>query len=178
MANLLRRDNFKKIAIAIALLLLICLLFGQKFKPVTAILLLMLLATFSTFYYNYFHSPVNIELVKFSTILVASAYGAFPGVIFGVIASIFSRIWGGRLDHRVFISLIGITTIAILAPMLSFDILIAGIILTFIYHLITIPLSIALGDNPGFVITYALTNTAFNAIVFYSAAPFIFSIIK
>ncbi len=171
------RDNFKKIAFAMAIFLIIYLLLGQKFKALAIIVLLMIIATFSTFYYNYFHSPFNMELVKFTTILVSAAYGSLTGLVFGIATSIFSRIWGSRLDHRVFISLLGIVVVAAAAPMISLDIRIAGMILIIIYHSITIPISISLGDNPGFVIMHGVTNIFFNAIIFYFAGPFIFSII-
>ena len=165
------QHTFRKITIGLFLFLITFLLLGNRTKAIIIILAFIAIAALSTFYYNYFHSPVNFELVKFSTILIAFSYGPLIGITSGIIATILSRIWGSRLDHRVLISSAGITMIALLAATLPiYDIRLLGILLVLAYHAITLPMSIASGDSPAFAIPYAATNMIFNSIVFFAAA--------
>ncbi len=165
------QHTFRKVAMGLFLSLIIYLLLGNRTKAIIIILAFIAIAALSTFYYNYFHSPINFELVKFSTILLSFSYGPLIGVASGIIAAILSRIWGSRLDQRVLISSAGIMVIALLASALQIpDIRLLGILLVLTYHAVTLPMSIASGDSPAFAIPYAATNMLFNIMVFYAAA--------
>lgn len=173
------KQNHKRSAVALIIFLAAYLLLGYKLKLIIIVFALVAAASMSTFYYNYFHSPVNIELVKFSTILASASYGAAVGIPIAILTTILSRLWSGRLDHRILISLLGIIIVAALASIISIgDIRLFGIIFVAAYHIITVPISIITGDNPAFTLTYAATNMLFNAALFYTLAPIMFSVIK
>ncbi len=173
------KQNHKRIAIALIIFLAAYMLIGYKLKLIIIVFALVAAASMSTFYYNYFHSPVNIELVKFSTILASAAYGAAVGIPIAILTTILSRLWSGRLDHRILISLLGIIVVAALASIIpAGDIRLLGIMLVAAYHIITVPISIITGDNPAFTLTYAATNMLFNAALFYTLAPIMFSLMR
>ncbi len=166
--------SYAKAVFWVLLLLTLYLLLGQKFKLMLIVGALIAIAGMSTFYYNYFHGPVNFELIKLATVLTSIAFGPVTGIITGVSSTFLSRLWSGRLDHRLLISLAGITLVAAAASIYSGkDIRILGIMLSSLYHLVTLPISIHSGDNPGFAATYALTNIGFNTVIFFTVAPFL-----
>ncbi|MBI3034610.1 hypothetical protein HYY72_05620 [Candidatus Woesearchaeota archaeon] len=165
-------ENYRKLAMLLVLILAAYLVLGSSFKLIVVVGIFVIVASFSTFYYNYVHSPVNFELVKFVTIISSVAYGFFVGISVGVITTIFSRIWSGRIDQRTLISIFGIAIISIAASMLKgYDIKLVGIALVALYHLITVPISLSIGDNPWFAMTYAATNLLINSFIFINLAP-------
>ena len=172
-------ERYRKLAIFLALFLVAYLILGSSLKMIIVVGIFIIVASFSTFYYNYFHSPVNFELVKFATIISSVAYGSLIGVSVGVITAIFSRIWSGRLDQRTLISIFGIIIIALAASILKgYDIKLLGIALVVLYHLITVPMSLSMGDNPGFTLTYAATNLLINSLLFLKLAPVVMRLVS
>lgn len=173
------KRNHKSIVFACLLFFAAYLLFGYRLKLAIILLALVAAASLSTFYYNYFHGPINFELIKLATVLASVAYGVFIGVTVGIVATILSRLWSGRFDHRTLISILGIVAVAAAASMFSsHDIRALGFALVVLYHLLTAPISIATGDSPGFTFTYALTNIVFNAVIFYSIAPLLLALMR
>src|SRR3989338_1623749 len=101
----------------IGLLCIIALIayFGEGITFMVVMLGLILVGGFSTFYYNYFHGPLNIELIKFGAVIAAFEYGFWPSVIVGVSSTLLSRIWSGRFDHRTLVSVAGMLLISALS---------------------------------------------------------------
>ncbi|MBI4438848.1 hypothetical protein HY640_02870 [Candidatus Woesearchaeota archaeon] len=164
------------LAAALALLYLIA---GYKLKIILAVAALIAIASMSTFYYNYFHGPISIELIKPATILSALAYDAVVGIIVGITSTLLSRLWTGRLDHRTLISLIGISAVAAIAQSIPITSLaVKGIVLVTAYHALTAPVSIWTGDRPSFVAVYAATNIIFNAAILLAFEPILSQALK
>ncbi|MBI2133661.1 hypothetical protein HYU11_03185 [Candidatus Woesearchaeota archaeon] len=155
--------------LAVAFLFLV---FGQNLRLLAAFAVLLLVSSFSTFYHNYFHGPINFELVKFSTVIMSVAFGWPVAVLFGISATVVSRLWSGRIDHRILPSVLGIIMVSFWASALNgLEIRQLGLILTIAYHAITAPISLAMGDNPGFVAAYSFTNIVFNSLIFFFLGP-------
>lgn len=173
------KRNHKGIAFASLLFFAAYLVFGYKLKVAVVLFALVAAASLSTFYYNYFHGPINFELIKLAAVLASVAYGITIGIIVGVLATVLSRLWSGRFDHRTLISIPGIVAVAVAAAMFSsHDIRALGAALVVLYHLLTAPISIAAGDSPSFTFTYAFTNIVFNAVIFYSLAPLLLALMR
>ena len=159
--------------------LIIFSLLNHSFKTGLILLILIAIASLSTFYYNYFHGPINFELIKISTIISTVAYGIAVGLLVAIFSSVLSRIWSGRFDHRVIISLVGVILMSISANVFrEVNIICLGIILVAAYHIVTLPISIAAGDSYAFAIPYAVTNIFFNALLFIFAAQPLLAIIR
>ncbi len=173
------KQNYRWIIFASMVFVASYLVFGYRLKLAIILFALIAVAALSTFYYNYFHGPVNFELIKLATVLASVSHGIFIGVAVGIVATILSRLWSGRFDHRTLISILGIVAVAASAAVFgSNDIRALGVALVILYHLLTAPISIATGDSPSFTFTYALTNIAFNAAVFYWLAPLLLALMR
>lgn len=175
------KRHYKKLLIAAAVFfaLFIFVLPSINFiKFMLIIPIFIILGSFSTFYHNYFHAPIDFELVKLFTVLAAVAYGIFPGIFVGVASTLFGRILSGRIDHRMIFSISAIAVISILAAAFSnSDIFVLGLALTIVYHIITAPFSLLMGDNPGFGALYIGSNIVFNIFFFAKIAPLLLPVL-
>ncbi|MBI3033906.1 hypothetical protein HYY72_02005 [Candidatus Woesearchaeota archaeon] len=165
-------------AFAAALIILAAVfLFGQGLKFIAFVAVLFIAASFSTFYHNFFRSPVNFELVKFATILCSVSYGAPAGISVGVMSTIASKVISEKLDHTAIVSLVGIIVIAAAAAAFrETDIVVLGMVLVAGYHLMTAPVQMALGGTLSYGVVYVGTNILFNLILFTRIAPFLVKI--
>lgn len=169
----LRPYYFRMFAAALVVLALM-FIFGRSFKFALVVSGLTALASLSTFYQNFFKSPVNFELIKFSTVLASAAYGVVTGLAVGIISTIASKIISERLDQTSFPSLIGIVVVAVAASMFSsVDIVLLGMAMVVLYHAITAPIQMALGGTFAYGAVYVGSNLAFNFIIFSRLAPLI-----
>ena len=173
------RSNTKKIAVAIAGLVIFSLLFGIPVKTTFMVLLLILAASFSTYYFNYFRAPVNFELVKLSTILVAASHGLLPGLAVGIASTFFGKVLIGRIDEKLPLSLLTISIIAVAAAIFnSANITTLGITLVAAYNFTMLTLSLLMGGDLAWNIPYEGTNLLFNAFLFIKVAPILQQLIR
>ncbi|MBI2142893.1 hypothetical protein HYU20_00945 [Candidatus Woesearchaeota archaeon] len=173
------RGNTKKIAVAVAALALFSLLFGIPVKTTFVVLFLILAASFSTFYFNYFRAPVNFELVKLSTIIVAVTHGLLPGLAVGVASTFFGKVLIGRVDEKLPLSMLTISIIAVAAAIFNAaDITTLGITLVFAYNVTMLALSIMMGGDLAWNIPYEGTNFLFNVFLFVKVAPLLLQLVQ
>lgn len=167
------QQHYPTILTASAILLTISLIFGQSIKTILIVSLLIITATFSTFYYNFFkNNPINFELIKFATILISVKYGATLGITAGIISTISSKVLSEKLDHTAIPSLAGITLVALAASTFpETDITKLGIILVIAYHLLTAPIQLAFGGTLLYGAAYVGSNLIFNLFLFGRIAP-------
>ncbi|MBI2133658.1 hypothetical protein HYU11_03170 [Candidatus Woesearchaeota archaeon] len=172
-------DSFyPKLIVAAAILILAALSFWQSLKFLLVVMLLVAIASISTFYHNFFRSPVNFELIKFSTVVAAVAYGVVAGVLVGIISTLISKIVGEKLDHTALSSVVGVVAMAVAAQFFrDSDIFSLGIGLVVLYHLITVPIQLAFGRNLLYGAIYVGSNLLFNFIIFSRIAPFVMKIV-
>ncbi len=168
------RNNKGRMLVAIIALLLISLFFGISLKTVLIIPTLVVVASFSTFYFNYFIAPVNFELVKLATILTTVAYGFLPGLTVGVASTFFGKVLIGRIDEKLPLSMLMISLIAVAAAIFSTASITAlGITLVLAYNVTMFALSMLLGGDLAWNLPYEGTNFVFNVFLFTKVAPFL-----
>lgn len=166
------RENTKVIIAAAAVLFLISIIFDVQVKTVIIVPLLILAASFSTFYYNYVVIPVNFELVKMATVLSAVAYGLLPGLIVGIASTFFGKVLIGRIDEKLPLSMLTISIIAVAAAIFSTaNITTLGITLVLAYNVTMFTLTQLMGGDLMWNLPYEGTNFAFNVLLFTKAAP-------
>lgn len=166
------RSNVKRIALAIAGLVALSLLFGISVKTMFVVFLLVLAASFSTFYFNYFKAPVNFELVKLSTILVAVSHGLLPGLAVGIASTFFGKVLIGRIDEKLPLSMLTISIIAVAAAVFNAaDITTLGITLVVAYNVTMFVITQAMGGELAWNLPYEGTNLLFNVFLFMKVAP-------
>ncbi|MBI2550384.1 hypothetical protein HYV83_04360 [Candidatus Woesearchaeota archaeon] len=166
------RGNVKKIAAAMVVLLVFSLVFNVSLKTAFVIPLLILAASFSTFYFNYFNAPINFELVKLATIVAAAAYGLVPGLAVGLASTFFGKVLIGRVDEKLPLSMLTISIIAVAAAMFSgSEITALGITLVLAYNVTMFSLSLLMGGDLAWNIPYEATNFLFNVFLFMKLAP-------
>lgn len=166
------RGNTKKIAFAIAGLVVFSVLFGIPVKTTFVVLLLILAASFSTFYFNYVRAPVNFELVKLATILVAVSHGLLPGLAVGIASTFFGKVLIGRIDEKLPLSIVAISIIAIAASVFSSaDITTLGITLVVAYNIAMFAITQFMGGDLAWNLPYEGTSLVFNVLLFLNVAP-------
>lgn len=173
------RGNTKKITLAIAGLLAFSLLFGIPVKTTFVVLLLTIAASFSTFYFNYVRAPVNFELVKLATILVAASHGLLPGLAVGIASTFFGKVLIGRIDEKLPLSMVTISAIAVAAAIFSSaNITTLGITLVFAYNVTMFVLTQVMGGDIAWNLPYEGTNFLFNVFLFIKVAPILQQLVK
>ena len=171
-----KKNYFTILGIAL-LILAIIFLIGSSVKFIIIVSSLIVIASLSTFYQNFLRSPINFELIKFSTILTAASYGFLTGLIVGLVSTIASKIISEKLDQSVIVSIIGIAVAAFAASMIGSGNIVAwGIGIVILYHLITAPMQMAMGGTLAYGAIYVVTNLAFNALIFSRLGPAIYGI--
>ena len=174
----LLKKHYVKLAVVFVLIIGISLVSGASVKTITALLVLILLASFSTFYFNYVNVPVNFELVKLATILTAYSHGITAGLIVGIVSTIAGKVLIGRIDEKLPISIIAIATVATLAGLFSgADIVILGIALVGIYNVALFALGTAMGGQVGWNLPYEGTNFLINFVLFTRIAPLLLPLV-
>ena len=172
------RRHYLKVVIGFALLILISLVSGVSVQTMLVSAVLILLASFSTFYFNYANVPVNFELVKMATILMAYSHGIAAGLIVGILSTIAGKVLIGRIDEKLPISVAAIAVVAIAAGMApaifpGAGIAVLGITLVGLYNVALFSLSVAMGGDLGWNLPYEGTNFAINFILFTRIAPYL-----
>ncbi|MBI4175914.1 MAG: hypothetical protein HY518_01810 [Candidatus Aenigmarchaeota archaeon] len=176
--KVLVKRSYLTLSVFLGLAVSLNLILGPAMKYVLVLGMLLIIASLSTFYYNYFHSPFNFELVKLSSIVATFAYGLVPGIAMAVAATLFSRLLSSRLNQRAVGSLLGIVAAVGVAYLLQpWGVVAAGMAAVLVYHLINLPLSLSMGDNWGFASVYTLSNVFFNALLISRLAPFLLSVV-
>ncbi len=159
--------------ISAGVLLLASLLFGAALETILLALLLIVIASFSTFYFNYVSAPINLELVKFSTIIMAFHSGVWAALIVGISSTLIGKILIGRIDEKLPISIIAISTVAVLASVLSGgDIVVVGIVLVGLYNVVMFIVSMMLGGDLGWNLPYEASSFIFNLLLFTRIVPY------
>ncbi len=173
------RTNAKKVAVAIAALLLFSFVFHGSIKTAVIIPVLILAASFSTFYFNYVSIPVNFELVKLATILASVSYGFLPGIAVGLASTFFGKVLIGRVDEKLPMSMLVISIVALAASFLSgAGITALGITLVLAYNVIMLLLSIMMGGDLAWNLPYEASNFLFNLLLFTKVAPLLLQIMR
>ena len=173
------RSNVRKIAVAIAALLFLSLVFHSHIKMVLTIPILILAASFSTFYFNYVSMPVNFELVKLATILTAVSYGVLPGLAVGIASTFFGKVLIGRVDEKFPMSMMVIAILAVAASLLSaVSITALGITLVLAYNILMLGISKMMGGDLAWNIPYEASNFLFNLLIFTKIAPALLQIMR
>ncbi len=123
-------------------------------------------------YNSRFRTPFHFDLVKIGTVLTSVAYGAPVGIFVGITSTFFSKLLSSRLDFTVFISIAGTVAIAALANAFSaVPISLLGILLVLAYYLVTTPVHLIMGEEPGYALVYVLSSLAVNFVLFTQVAP-------
>ncbi len=173
------RRHFIKMVISAAALPFISLLFGVSVKTAFLMILLILLASFSTFYFNYVVVPVNFELVKMSTILAAYTHGIAAGLAVGIFSTILGKVLIGRIDDKLPVSVAAISLLAVAAGLFSsVNIAVLGIVLVGIYNIALFTLTHVMGGDLGWNLPYETTNFFFNFMIFTRIAPLLLPLLQ
>lgn len=168
------RKNMGKIALATAAIVGFSLISGTSVVAIVVIATLIVLASLSTIYFNWVSAPVNFELVKLSTIVVAYTHGIFAGLIVGILSTVAGKVLIGRIDEKLPVSVAAISCLAILAGVFSStNITFLGIALTGLYNISLFGISMASGGDFGWNLPYEATNFAINLVLFTRIAPFL-----
>ena len=174
----LRKHSAKLAAAAVAVVAL-SLLLGTSITAMAAIIGLIAVAAFSTFYFNYVSLPINFELVKLSTILVAYTQGIAAGLVVGVLSTIIGKVLIGRIDERLPISVAAISAVAVLAGLFSgADITVLGTGLAALYSASMFAISMMLGGDLGWNLPYEGSSFLINFVLFTRIAPLILPLLQ
>ena len=172
------KDRYRNQAAIGILLLALVFIFGKNIKPVLVVTVFIIIASLSTFYHNFFRSPVNFELVKLFTVVGSVAYGAAAGVVIGVSSVAIGRALSGRLDQDTLTSMFAIVIVAFLASIFRVvNIAFLGVILVIVYYLIILPFIFLFGENRGYEAVYIGTNIVLNFVLFTRIAPLLLQFI-
>ena len=175
------RKHYLKVVIGLVLMTLISLVSGVSMQTMLVSAVLILLASFSTFYFNYANVPVNFELVKMATILMAYSHGIAAGLVVGIISTVAGKVLIGRIDEKLPISVVAIAVVAVAAGLFhgsETSIAVLGIALVGIYNVALFSLSVAMGGDVGWNLPYEGTNFAINFILFTRIAPYLLPLVQ
>lgn len=173
------RKHLAKILICVGAAIALSLLFGTSIFSIIAIAGLIMVASFSTFYFNYVSAPVNFELVKLSTILVAYTHGIMPGLAVGILSTVLGKVLIGRIDEKLPISVAAISVVAVAASLFGgVGIVALGITLVAIYNVVMFSITMLMGGDLAWNVPYEGTNFLINVVLFTRVAPLLLLLLK
>ncbi len=137
------------------------------------IIILLVVASFSTFYKRYFRAPPVFELMTFSTVFVTALYGLPTGLIFGAISQMASEALSGAVDAQIIIfvparSMLALTTYIAINFFNVTDFFVLGLLAILAYNLMVQPISWFMGDMQlrAKTIYYTIFYTVCNFFIF------------
>jgi len=140
----------KRITTVVVVLALLIILFSEIIIPAAVIITLGIIASFSTSYKRFLRIPPAVELITFTTVIVALAYGPLIGAIYGAVVSFIAEILTNALDFFVITFVPSRAIMALVAGFFfnqfSGNILITGFVCSVFYNLIAQPLYIFMAD--------------------------------
>ncbi|MBI3051051.1 hypothetical protein HYY74_01200 [Candidatus Woesearchaeota archaeon] len=137
------------------------------------IIVLFLVAAFSTFYKRYFRAPPAFELMTFSVVLMTVKFGLVAGFVFGAIVQVASEAAHGAIDAQIVIfvparAALSIWTWVAMSLFNVTDFFTLGMIAVVGYNLMVQPISWFMGDMQlrAKTVYYTLFYTVCNFFVF------------
>jgi hypothetical protein len=125
-------------------------------------------------------NQIGIEMVMFSTVLAGVIYGPVIGAVMGAVSMIIDYAFATRLSFFSIVTVPSYAAVGYIAGLIgpSAGITTLGITLTVGYVLFSNTIIVALmGGTLSKSITFALTDIAFNALMFSTAAPFVIKMV-
>jgi hypothetical protein len=141
---------YKVQAIALSTLLLLAVVFANIFVPALMLLVLGIIASFSTSYKRVIRIPPAAELVTFTTVIVGITFGPLVGAIFGALVTLIAEIMTNALDAFI-VSFVPARAIIGMVAGLIFvqfegNIIATGIVCSLVYNLLAQPLYLMAAD--------------------------------
>ncbi len=168
-------------AIVFVLLVALILLYARQIASAISVILLLLLASFSTVHKRKMGMPLGgIELVTFGTVLVAVAFNPVVGILFGMVSSLASSIISQDIGPLTWIYVFSSGLVGLLAGYFShLNIVFLGIAATVMLLLINQVVYLFIGDADIKTMTvfYIATNLIFNIILFATVGGRVLSLL-
>ncbi len=157
-------------AIVFTLLAVLVLFYARQIASIISVILLLLLASFSTVYKKKMGMPLGgIELVTFGTVLTAVAFNPVIGLLFGIVSSLASEIISQNIGPLTWIYVLITGFLGLLAGYFShLDLLFLGVAFTVASLLLNQAIYLFIGDADvkTMTVVYIVSNLAFNVILF------------
>lgn len=164
------------------LILLIAILLPTFFGLIKMVVILIIFSfmnmALSIFSRRLPQISTSLELIMFSTVLAATAYGAKVGAAFGLIQTFLYYYGTGRFSFYIVIFAPLYAIIGSVVPLFSsYPIAVVGITATVIYAIISSVLTIVLfSANVHKAVMFGIVNTFFNFVLFQYFAPILIRI--
>lgn len=140
----------KWLYIGVFFALLFVLALGINIKNVIMVVLLALVASFSTYYKKYIKFTIGFEFVTLATVLTAIAYGPLVGALVGLVSSIAAEVIPQLIDTSSFLWIISVPASAFVVYFfhgLGVPLFWLGIISILVQFIISEPIRIFWGDE-------------------------------
>ncbi|MFH0832311.1 MAG: hypothetical protein V1900_01130 [Candidatus Aenigmatarchaeota archaeon] len=161
--------NFNKIIIIFAILMLV---FSILFKPLFFVSLIILSVILSYCLGAWHIRGIGVELVLLITVLTGFAYGPWPAVILGFILITFHMVVSQHLGVYLLWVIPAYSAVGFFAGTTAMSIARFGIFATFALNAFNFLVTLLImRENVGKFLPFAITNVAFNAVVFMFVAP-------
>lgn len=151
---------------------------SNYFKKIFFILFFTFLGVISLLPQKFkFMSFIGFEFCMMAVVLTTLAYGRKFGIFVAFTTLIGGYILSGNFKPSSFISIFTLPLISLIIPFFNLPLFFLGLLLTFIYDIIILPLYILMGSSLYKSFIFFITHLLFNAWVFYYLAPFFYNIL-
>ncbi len=168
-----------KKVLGIAILSIIFLIIITNHREILFFVLLNLLASVSMLYLKITKHAhyIGIELCTLATVLISLKYGHVLGIITGFISITSALIVSGYFKPSYFVSVLALPLVGLIVPLFSgLPLWQIGLLMTFIYDAIVLPLYVLMGSRIPSTVVFFMTHMLFNYWVFTTIAPVIFNL--
>lgn len=172
----------KKLFILGFFILLLLAVLGINIKSAVMVVLLTVIASVSTIYKKYMKFTIGFELVTFSTVLTAVAYGPLIGAIVGFVSAVAAEVLPQLIDPSSFFWILSLPLSAVLAAFLyslGVPIFWLGMLSVVVQLAVSEPMRIFSGDQ--YLVTMGtvniITTLVWNILFFKILAPAILPIL-
>jgi len=160
----------KYVNIGIIALIALLAVFIKSFMFIGAA---VIVGALSLLHQRYTRNFFGFELCTLMTVLVSIMYGAKAGMLVGVLSITLGMIIAGNIHPTIFVSIFGFLLIGLLASFFTMEsFFLAGLLLTVLYDILTVPVYLFFGSNPATTFFYVVTHIPLNWLIFSRAAMF------
>ncbi len=146
------------------------LTYSQYVRTTIFILVLIVIGSLSKIYHKFLKSKLGLDFILFPTLIVSLTYNnIILGFVVGIPSILIADYLANKLSHYTLVTLIGLCSVIILSKFfLTFPLVIALILLTLIFEIITVVFYYLMGSSLPQIILFFTSHLVFNLVLIFS----------
>jgi len=164
--------NWKRLALALVLFIILLVFFGQYIRFITTVVVLIAIGFASMLYNRVLRISLGVEFILLVTVLAGYKYNPLVAFFVGAVALFSIEVFNSSFQHSTIVSFFGLGVVSLAIPLFAdSSITVVGISMALLYNLVIAPGYFVLGSEPWKTVLFVVSDIIFNIWVFIVIAP-------